>query len=446
MFIHWNSEFDSTQIAWLLLSAVALLATLLPATGITLARGRYRDACAVSAEHWFTGLLLHVGVWFLLYQSLTFGPSMGTTPSKVEDSGPPKSMESMIQEAAITVDHRHLHGRGGFIGDLSLSVFENLDAQGNPEEPLFSSRRPHHSVPLISYFIVQLVVYLAAVTAVTFAAFRHQWHIGRMLLFGFLWGGLVYAPTVHWLWGDGWLLLRGAIDSGGASFLIVVATSVAIVGHQKRSLVSLDVGTTPTDESLSERVFVISTSLLIIGMVVLMTSLTVPPFTVKGLGACNALVAAFGGLVVSLVIRAVQRAGKVTMSPVESSLFGLATVSSGVLLYDPMTATLVGGIGALFVFSAEKLLLRKRLQEHSIVARGVIMASVTGIMLVGVLGTSTNGIHQWNGHQIRSLLHGPTDLIMAQLIASAAFVIYPALTSALLRLVVGHRSRQQNEA
>ena len=445
MFIHWNSEFDSAQIAWLLFSAIALLATLLPATGITLARGRYRDACVVSAESWFTGLLLHVGVWFLLYQSLTFGPSLGTTPAEAEDSGPPQPMESMIQEAASIVDQRHLHGRGGFIGDLSLSVFKNLDAQGNPEEPLFASRRPHHSVPLMSYFIVQLAVYLSAVTAVTFAAFRHQWHIGRMLLFGLLWGGLVYAPAIHWLWGDGWLLLRGAIDSGGASFLIVVATSVAVMGYQKRGQVSPNAGAIPEDEVVSHRVFVVSASLMIIGMIVLMTSLTVPPFTVKGLGGCNAFVAAFGGLAVSLVIRAVQRAGEVTVSPVESSLFGLAAVSSGVLLYDPMTATLVGGVGALFVFSVEKLLLRRRLPSHSIVARGVIMASTTGLLLVGALGTSTNGIYQWNGQQIRSLLHGPTDLFLAQLIASAVLIIYPAFISTLLTSVIGYTSRRQNE-
>jgi len=440
MFIHWISEFDSTQIAWTLISAVLLLMTLVPGSAIILnPRLRLRHS-ALSAEHWFSGLLLHAGAWLLVFQSLAFGPSVGTMPEGSETTGPPQSMEAMIRQAEETVDERHLHGRGGVVGDLSLAGFRKLEAQGNPEEPLFSSRRPYHSLPLSSHTVFHLAVYLSAVVCVVSVALRLEWSVSRMAIFSLAWGGLVYAPVIHWLWGDGWLLVRGSIDSGGACYIILLATTTVILRYRPK------VGSVEEQDETEMRTlqdqtrFPIGTALFVTGLIVLMTSLTVPPMTVKGLIVCNAVASAFGGLVVSIFLRAVQAAGKVTACPVQSSVFGLAAVTAGVPLYDTMTAMLVGGSAALLVFSAEKLVLRRYLSQDSAVARGLLMSSFAGLLLVGVLATSTNGVHLWDGHQVRSLLHGRADLLMSQAIAASAFVIYPVTGTLFLRCLIGRRT------
>ena len=236
MILEWHSEFDGAQMLWLTASAVAMLLLLLPGCAALLTGGGFPFSDRVRGEQWLIGGALHVAVWITVLHSLAFGPSLGTTPVTV-DNRPPQGLEQMIREAGQVVDQRPFWGRGGFIGDLAFAGFRHLQPEGNSDAPMYAARRPHGRITLATFITFQLSVYLCSVGAVMAAvvACRRSVSPIRSGVFSLLWGLVVYAPVAHWVWGDGWLGIRYAVDAGGSLLMLMLGVSGMVVVGRGRA-------------------------------------------------------------------------------------------------------------------------------------------------------------------------------------------------------------------
>ena len=280
MMVQWISKFDDAQMLWVQLASILLLVTLLPACVFLFTRGLCFQKTLMTPANWFGFAIIHTTAWVLILFSLAFGPSLGTIPQGGDSAAPMGTMEDMIREASQTVDQRHLFGRGGIIGNLDFAGFRNLEVQGNPDEPYFASRRPHHSVSLVAFLVLQLSIYLCAVLTVIAVASTRGTTPARILIFSMLWGSLVYAPAMHWVWGQGWLGIRGAIDTGGGLFVLVVGGSVLGIWRKKST-------ERESNSSWDRAVSHLAATLYLLESIVLMCSQSVSSSHLRGIAFLN---------------------------------------------------------------------------------------------------------------------------------------------------------------
>lgn len=428
--VQWIGEFDSAQMLWLLLCSLLLLVSLLPGCLGLLTRGVRLHETLLDPAHWFSFAIVHVMAWVLILFSLAFGPSAGTIPESGASAAPGK-MEDMIREAGQTVDQRHLFGRGGFLGDLHFAGFRNLEVQGNPDEPYFASRRPHHSLALSAFLCLQLSIYLCAVLTVFAVASTSRATPARILLFSLLWGSLVYAPAAHWVWGEGWLGIRGAIDIGGSLFMLIVSGSVLGIVRYCR-----DETTDPDHISPWVRWDGIiqhsSAAAFLIGYLVLMCSLGVPVSQLRAVAFLNGIIAACGGYLVYALLQMLIPGRTRQQTSVTGFLCGTISVAAGCTMFDPQTAFTCGVLGGAAGFMACAVAFRFRLPMAYETPLSASVAAVLGMLIVGICGSSANGVLNWNRESINSVMHGETALLGLQALAVACILVYAFIVSRLL--------------
>lgn len=428
--VQWIGEFDSPQMLWILLCSLLLLVSLLPGCFVLLTRGLRFHKTLVSSAHWFSFAIVHTMAWVLILFSLAFGPSAGTTPESGATAAP-MGLEQMITEANRTEDQRHLFGRGGVLGDLHFAGFRNLEAQGNTDKPLFASRRPHHSVSLLAFLCLQLSIYLCAVLTVVAVASTSRATPARILLFSLLWGSLVYVPAVHWVWGEGWLGIRGAIDIGGSLFILIVSGSVLGIFRCCR------VETTDLDHNSpwvrwDGIIQHTSAAAFLFGYLVLMCSLGVPVSQLRAVAFLNGMIAACGGFLVYALLQMLIPHRTRQQASVTGFICGTISVAAGCTLYDPQTALTCGVLGGVAGFMACATAGRFRLPVAFETPLSASIAAALGMLIVGIGGSSANGVLHWNREPINSIMHGETTLLGMQALAVVCILVYAVIVSRLL--------------
>ncbi|MFM7869453.1 MAG: hypothetical protein ACKPHU_34975, partial [Planctomycetaceae bacterium] len=113
-----------------------------------------------------------------------------------------------------------------------------------------------------------MAIYLCAVGGVSAAVATTGTSAGKVLAFSTAWGVLVYVPIAHWVWGEGWLGIRHALDTGGSLFLLLTCCSVIAAGFAADHTLASD-DRAPAGISLQQ----ICTGLLWPGFAVLSCSL-----------------------------------------------------------------------------------------------------------------------------------------------------------------------------
>ena len=412
---------------WLLLSSLLLLVTLLPACVFLLSRGLRLQKTLITAENWFSVVIIHTTAWVLILFSLAFGPSAGTIP-QVCGSSAPTGMEKMIEEASQIVDQRHLFGRGGILGNLDFAGFRNLEVQGNQEAPLFASRRPHHTVSLAAYLCLQLGIYLCAVLSVLAVASSSGAKPGRALLFSMLWGSLVYAPAVHWVWGEGWLGVRGAIDTGGSLFMLIVCGS--ILGIWRTRTTDQEPGSPWA--GWDSVILHLSATAFVLGYLILMCTLSVPSAHLRAIAFLNGIAAACGGFLFYYLMQFLtsNRTGQHT--PLVGCCCGIISAAAGCTILDSQTAFTCGVFGGAAGFLAWTVALRFRCSQPLEFAFATTASAMLGLLMVGCCGSSSYGVMDWNGTPISSLMHGDNSQIKAQALMSITVLAYVFTLSKLL--------------
>ena len=439
MIIQWSSEFDGVQMLWQMLSGLLLLICLLPAClGLTVGGQGLRTVLAASGD-WLGLIVVHSTFWIALLFSLAMGPSAGTTPQQSHTTAP-IAMEDMIREANQVVDQRHLFGRGGILGDLEFAGLRNLEVQGNAERPLFASRRPYHSISLATFLTYHLAVYLCALLTVMAVASRGNAKPSRLLIFSILWGVFVYAPAVHWVWGEGWLGIRGTIDDGGSLFLFVVGVSIIGVFQWCGKTRKED---DPSANSPYENLILHGSSIAFtLGYLVLMCSIRVPDSHIRAVVVLNGIISACSGFLLYSLLKLLIPNKSCGHSPAIGFCCGIVSVAAGCTMFDPRTAVTCSVFGTAAGFAAWALTQRLHHPPELEFPVATVAASAAGLLFVGVCGSSANGVFQWNQETISSLMHGDASLLGQQAKSVVAIFVLVFGISRLLAKVCLASDRQ----
>ena len=106
-------------------------------------------------------------------------------------------------------------GDGAFVGDLSMMFLSGVGMEANG------------TIPHILFMGFQGT--FAIITAALISgAVVGRMKFGAYIAFIAIWGLVVYAPVVHWVWSGGWLGGMGALDFAGGTVVHVNAGAAAL--------------------------------------------------------------------------------------------------------------------------------------------------------------------------------------------------------------------------
>jgi Amt family ammonium transporter len=196
-------KFDAGHLSWTMLAVSGALFLMAP--GLILFYGgqsHNANAAALLVEFLLFMALMSLA-WTLWIYSLAF--------SRHEHSF--DTIEAEIQEIE---EGRQPGSR--FLGGTSHIALQGLDPQLKDSTSAYPMRRPTDAIPHLLFMLLQLGVMIAG-TAPLVAVLAPRFTLAGRMLFGLLWGTLVYAPIAYWIWGGGWH--AAALDFAGGIVLHV---------------------------------------------------------------------------------------------------------------------------------------------------------------------------------------------------------------------------------
>lgn len=116
----------------------------------------------------------------------------------------------------------------GLQGLFGLSGADNSPATGAAYSGVYSAIA-WATVPLLAKFFFQLVFAGTAATIVSGAVAERIKYIS-FIVFSFVMVGLIYPIVGHWIWGGGWLAMRGFWDFAGSTVVHSVGGWAALAG------------------------------------------------------------------------------------------------------------------------------------------------------------------------------------------------------------------------
>ncbi len=417
MILNWNAEFSQAHIVWICLAATVMLVTLIPGI-ILFYQGIFRQT---RVQNQLPQWLLYCGIgslaWSTLVYTLSFAPSVGKTPA-VTAAAAPTDMQSMLRQAAETPDEGHLIGRGGWIGGTEFAAFNTLTPEGNSAEPLFSSRRPHHHVPHVAFQYFHLSVFLAAFTSMAaLLSLSVGWT--SLTIVCLCWGVLVYAPMAHWVWGDGWLSMRGAVDFGGGLLHLTIgfsALALMICRLPVAAAESKNDGDQDIHTGINDYVASAGLALFAVGLAFLYATLSLQAPVIMVGSLFNSQLAAATGAVVWCLLSWLRGRQMVLSDVMLGALAGLATVAGGSGVIVPSSAVVGSLAGSTMGYAA--LIVCSRYSNHRYAAmifsaQGIPAAA--GLIMAGVFSYQNFAIKLWDNTEISGLIDGNPAQLMRQL-------------------------------
>src|SRR5215207_11193399 len=315
-----------------------------------------------------------------------------------------------------------------FIGSLGFAGLRNvgMEAQGTIPHLLFMAFQGTFAIitpALISGAVVERMRFNA------YLAFIVLWVLG------------VYAPVAHWVWGGGFLATMGALDFAGGAVVHVNAASAALVAavvigprkdYGRHAILPHNVPFT-----------MLGAGLLWFGWFGFNAGSALSAGTTATLAFTNTLLAPAATLAAWTLID-LLRGGTVTaVGAATAIVVGLVVVTPAAGFISPMSAIVMGALGAVPSYFALIYRAKTKLDDSLDVVAAHGLGGATGAILTGVFATSA-----WSG--------GPNGLLgghSAQVVTQVASVLIVMLYSGgatfailkLLALVMPLRIAERNE-
>jgi Amt family ammonium transporter len=269
---------------------------------------------------------------------------------------------------------------------------------------------------IATLFLVQAAL-LTIVIAAALGAALERGKLLAMAFCAYLIGVLIYPLLANWVWGGGWLaelgrefgLGHGFVDVAGAGVVHETAGTLALViavvlGPRHGRFGRVKISNTIPGHNVP---------FIVLGSIVLLVSWMATnafaatglsmnsdpsdPTEGAGLAAINTLLAATGGLVISLVQTAWQKRRPEPARLCRGLLGGAVASCGGAALIDPWAAFVIGGIAGLLVQAAMDYLDRKRIDDPAGAAAVHGAGGAWGVLAIGLFangsaGSGINGI------------------------------------------------------
>ncbi|MCJ8141758.1 ammonium transporter [Ancylobacter sp. A5.8] len=241
------------------------------------------------------------------------------------------------------------------------------------------------SIPFIMVFAYQMMFAIITPALMT-GAFVGRFRFGAYLFFIAFWTILVYLPAAHWIWGGGFLAKLGVVDFAGGIVIHTAAGFSALLTAAYLGKRKLAPGESESEPAALPLV-ALGAGLLWFGWF---------GFNAGGAYAADALAAyAFTNTMLAGSIAMLvwmfwewRGNGRPSFSGVlVGAVAGLATITPASGYVEPMSALLIGAVGATVCYHAKHVQNWLKIDDSLEVWRAHGVGGVTGALLIGVLAS-----------------------------------------------------------
>lgn len=266
---------------------------------------------------------------------------------------------------------------GGVIGNIG--TYFGMYRVGVDPNPEYAK-----GVPFILVFGYQMMFAIITPALMT-GAFVGRIKFGAYLVFISLWTILIYLPVAHWIWGGGFLARLGVVDFAGGIVIHAAAGVSALATVRFLGKRIVDSGDA---RPASLPLVAIGAGLLWFGWF---------GFNAGGAYAADALAAyAFTNTMLAGSIAMLvwmfwewRETGRPSFSGVlVGAVTGLATITPASGYVEPISALLIGAIGATACYYAKYIQKWLKVDDTLEVFRAHGVGGITGSLLIGVLASS----------------------------------------------------------
>jgi ammonium transporter, Amt family len=297
----------------------------------------------------------------------------------------------------------------------------------------------HGTIPHLLFMAFQGV--FAILTAVLIAgAIVERMRFSAYLAFIAVWSIVVYAPIAHWVWGGGWLAQMGVLDYAGGTVVhinagIAAVVAATLVGGRK------DFG---RQAMLPHNVpfVLLGTGLLYFGWFGFNAGSALAANGAAVLAFTNTLLAPCAALAAWMTLDAMRTGRATAVGAATAIVIGLVVITPAAGFVSPLSALVMGAIGAVPSYFAILWRARTRLDDSLDVLGAHGIGGMSGALLTGVFAEA-----KWGG--TNGLLFGHPAQIGIQAVGVIATIAYSAagtlLALKLVSLVIPLRATTRAE-
>ena len=275
--------------------------------------------------------------------------------------------------------------------------------------------RYSETIPFILFFMYQMMFAIITAPLMT-GAFANRLTVGGWIKILILWMILIYFPVAHWVWGGGFLSKLGFVDFAGGAVIHITSGfgclgGIYVLGERK---VKNEKG--PFNLGL----VAIGAGLLLFGWFGFNAGGTIAAADIAAIVFTNTGVAAASGMVVWLILHAMHAKRASFLEAIIGAVAGLATVTPASGYVKPLSALIIGALGALVCFFCVEF--ERKMWDDALDVWGVHgMGGLLGILLIGIFadprinGVSA-GVHQFLIQALGAVIIGVYSVLVTFLI------------------------------
>ena len=285
----------------------------------------------------------------------------------------------------------------------------------------------HGTIPHLLFMAYQAT--FAIVTAVLIAgAVVERMRFSAYLAFIAIWSVVVYAPVAHWVWGGGWLAQLGVLDYAGGTVVhinagVAAVVAATLVGSRK------DFG---RQAMLPHNVpfVLLGTSLLFFGWFGFNAGSALAANGAAALALTNTMLAPCSALAAWMALDAMRTRRVTAVGAATAIVIGLVVITPAAGFVSPLSALMMGALGAVPSYFAIVYRARTRLDDSLDVFAGHGIGGIAGALLTGIFADT-----RWGGTS--GLLFGHPRQLGLQAVGVLATIVYSAVGTLVVLKAVG---------
>lgn len=304
-----------------------------------------------------------------------------------------------------------------FSGDIA-GVIGNLDHAFLNGINLTDAFSPTNNIPMVVFIAYQMMFAVITPALIT-GAFTERVRFKAYLIFQVFWLLLVYFPFTHMVWGEGLLAQLGVLDFAGGIVVHATAGMAALASV-------FFVGKRAVKESQPHSIPLIAlgTALLWFGWYGFNAGSELRVDEITSIAFLNTDIAASFASIVWLAIEWKDTGKPKFIGFLTGAVAGLATITPAAGFVGPKEAALIGIIAGVVCYYAVEL--KNKLNwDDALDVWGVHgVGGITGVILLGILGTTKINPNGANG-----LIHGGLHFFLVEVGAVVFASVYAFIIS-----------------
>ena len=293
-----------------------------------------------------------------------------------------------------------------------------------------------------SLFAMFQMTFAIITPALMVGAFVERIKFGAVMMISGLWLLIVYVPTVHWVWGGGWLAELGVIDfAGGIVVHVTAGVSAAVIALVLGARKGFPDKVMPPH---APWMVMVGASLLWVGWFGFNAGSAVAADQNAGMAMLATHLSAATASLVWLVIEKIKFGKPSLVGLVTGTIAGLATITPASGSVGPLGGVILGFAGGLICYFAVDFVKSKMKIDDSLDVLAVHgVGGVTGTLLVAFLADFGDGG--------TGLAEGVTagSQFVTQLIGVGSVAAFAAIATYIIvmltKAVIGLRTNDEEE-